>query len=128
MRIHSEASMRSEPAVLAFGPGDVIFHEGEASDEVYLVAEGAVDLWEAETSVRQAGPGEILGESALVDRAPRALTAVARTACRLVAIDQVRFNSLVQTSPRFARHLMQLLGNRLAQLSPAWNQVVLRAL
>ena len=128
MRTLPEASTRSEPAVLAFGPGDVIFHEGEASDEVFLVAEGAVDLWEADTSIRQAGPGEILGESALIDRAPRALTAVARTACRLVAIDQDRFNSLVRTSPRFARHLMQLLGNRLAQLNPAWNQVVARVL
>ena len=128
MRTFPEVSMRSEPAVLAFEPGDVIFHEGEASDEVFLVAEGAVELLDAETSVRQAGPGDIVGESALADRAPRTLTAVASTACWLVAIDQERFNSLVRHSPQFARHLMLLLGSQLAQLSPAWNQVALRAL
>ena len=46
------------------------------------------------------------------------VTAVAKTACRLVAIDQCRFNFLVRTSPHFARHLRQMIGERLQHSGP----------
>jgi len=108
----------SELNHLTFGPGEVIFHVGEAGDEVYVVTEGSVDLLDNERPVRTAGPGEVLGEMAVVDGSPRSLTAVAKTACRLVAIDQCRFNFLVRTSPHFARHLRQMIGERLQHSGP----------
>ena len=69
----------------AFGPGTVIFREGEAGDTAYLVASGAVEI-----SCQQDGKtvvlgeikaGNLFGEMALISDQPRSASAVAKEQC-----------------------------------------------
>jgi CRP/FNR family transcriptional regulator, cyclic AMP receptor protein len=61
-------------------------------------------------------PGGILGEMALIDAGPRSATAIAKTQCVLVPIDEKRFADLVGRRPEFALHVMRVLANRLRRM------------
>jgi CRP-like cAMP-binding protein len=50
---------------------------------------------------------------AVIDREPRSASAVARSACGLVAIDKRRFWFLVQETPYFAEIVMRVMADRL---------------
>jgi CRP-like cAMP-binding protein len=54
---------------------------------------------------------------AMVDGQPRTASAVARTDCRLVPIDQKRFQFLIQETPYFAIEVMRLLVERLRRVN-----------
>jgi CRP/FNR family cyclic AMP-dependent transcriptional regulator len=97
-----------------YAPGATIFKEGDSPEGVmYVVQEGEVDIVLHGERIETIGPGSFLGEIGLVDKKPRSATAVAKTECRLVAIDQKRFNFLVQQTPYFAIEVMQTIAERL---------------
>ena len=74
-----------------FSANQVIFREGEPGDLMYVVQEGEVDILLRDHLLETVGPGGILGEMALIDATARSATAIARTDCKLVPINQARF-------------------------------------
>ncbi len=99
-----------------FTAGQQIFAEGQRGDEMFIVKEGDVEIVVHGKVVETVGPGGILGEMALIDRQPRSATAVAKTDCQLVAINETRFQFLVQQTPYFAIEVMRVLANRLRHM------------
>ena len=69
--------------------------------------------------VLTAKEGARIGEMALIDEIPRAANDVAKTACRLTAIDKRRFYFLIQQHPHFATHVIQVLADRLRHMNAA---------
>ncbi|HWJ83872.1 MAG TPA: cyclic nucleotide-binding domain-containing protein, partial [Cellulomonas sp.] len=60
--------------------GDVLFHEGEPGDRLYVVREGKIKLGRRSSDGREnllavLGPGEMFGELSLFDPGPRTATA-----------------------------------------------------
>jgi len=53
---------------------------------------------------------------ALIDRGPRAATAVAQTACRLARVPEKRFLFMVRETPHFALQIMQIMSERLRRM------------
>jgi len=100
-----------------FSAGQIIFKEGQPGDVMYVVIEGTVDLLVRDELLNKIGPGEILGEMALIDTQPRSATAIATTDCKLVPLDQKRFTFLVQETPFFAVDVMRIMAARLRRLS-----------
>ena len=96
-----------------FEAGDTIFSEGELGDSLYIVRRGSGSLKTAERQLESVHEGGLFGEMAVIDRAPRSATAVAETACELVAIDRRRFWFLVQETPYFAEIVMRVMADRL---------------
>ena len=96
-----------------YAPGQRIFSEGDPGDQMYVVKQGEVEVWVGGRVIDRSGPGEILGEMALVDHQPRSATVVARTPCQVVPIDERRFLFLIQQTPHFAVHVMQVMAERL---------------
>ena len=101
---------------VAFTAGQQIFAEGQLGDTMFIVKEGEVDVVVHGKVVETLGPGGILGEMALIDRKPRSATAVAKTDCQLVPINEQRFQFLVQQTPYFAIEVMRVLANRLRHM------------
>lgn len=97
----------------SFAPGQTIFQRGEAGDQMYLVAEGQVDILLDGQLLETVEPGGILGELALIDQKPRSATAIAHTACRLAPIDQTHFLSLIRHTPLFAIQVLRVMAERL---------------
>jgi CRP/FNR family transcriptional regulator, cyclic AMP receptor protein len=103
----------NEPDVRTFAAGQVIFEEGDPGDLMFAVVQGEVDVFKAGEHLRTLTLGDIFGEMSLIDDAPRSATALAKTACKLAAIDKKRFMLLVQQTPFFAIQMMQILTERL---------------
>jgi CRP/FNR family cyclic AMP-dependent transcriptional regulator len=97
----------------SFSANDVIFRKGDPRTFMYAVKEGEVDIKLGQKLLETVGPEGIFGEMAMVDGQPRTASAIARTDCKLVPIDQRRFQFLIQQTPHFAIHVMRLLVERL---------------
>ena len=64
--------------------GDVLFHEGDSGDRLYIVTEGKVKLGRSSSDGREnllaiMGPGQMFGELSLFDPGPRSATVTAVT-------------------------------------------------
>src|SRR5271169_6743599 len=87
--------------------GQFVFQTGDPGQTMYIIIEGGVDIMVGSTVVETAGPGSIVGELALIDDEPRSASAIAKTDCRLVAVDRRRFVYMVQETPNFALAVMK---------------------
>ena len=101
----------------SFAEGETIFKEGESGEHMYFVAAGEVQVFVKRKAVDKIGIGGIFGEMALIDDKPRSATMVAKTACRLIPINQQRFTALVKETPHCAIQVMRVMADRLRQMN-----------
>jgi CRP/FNR family cyclic AMP-dependent transcriptional regulator len=97
-------------------PGELIFEQGERGDVMYVVAEGKVDIMIDGKIIDSAGPDSVVGEMALIDLNPRSASAIARTRCSLIPLDEQSFTMLVAKQPEFALTVMRVLVKRLRRM------------
>jgi CRP-like cAMP-binding protein len=102
-----------------FKSGDMIFREGDPADCLYLVREGQVEITLGNRLLKPLGEGEIFGEMALIDGAPRSANAVARTDVTLIPVNEKQFVFLVGQLPYFALGVMRVLAERLRTMNRA---------
>ncbi len=102
--------------VKEFRAGTTIFQEGTPGDEMYIILDGDVELSVGDKILAVVGPGDIVGEMALIDLRSRSATAVAKTDCRVVPLNENRFLFLVQQTPFFSLHVMRVLAERLRHM------------
>lgn len=73
--------------IVKFGPDQLIFREGDVGNCAYLISSGSVDISIKKDGVLilidRLGSGQIFGELALLDGAPRSATATTETGCQL---------------------------------------------
>ena len=106
----SDARLTSVPA------GEVIFAQGDRGELMYVVAEGQAQILIDGKVVETVGAGGILGEMALIDAEPRSATAITKTPCVLVPVDEKSFTGLVTRRPQFALQVMRVLAHRLRKM------------
>ena len=99
--------------LVEFPAGDVIFAEGIEGNYMYVVMNGEVSISLKDKVIAMAGPGEIVGEMALINSEIRSATVTAKTDSLLALIDQSSFESLVRHVPEFTQHVMKVLADRL---------------
>ena len=61
----------------SFAPGEVIFQQGDLGESLFVVREGSVDLRDGDRKVETVTAPGLFGEMALIEDAPRSLTAAA---------------------------------------------------
>ncbi len=100
--------------------GTTIFEEHEKakglifkSHKMYLLLDGEVDLVARKKVIGTVGKGQIFGEMASITQAPRSASAVAKSACRLIALDDKQFQQGLKSKPAFALMLMSMMIGRL---------------
>jgi CRP/FNR family transcriptional regulator, cyclic AMP receptor protein len=98
---------------LSVSAGETIFDKGERGDRMYVLSGGTVALRNGEQVVETATAPGIFGEMALIDDAPRALTAVAATDAQMTEIPARHFWVLVHETPYFAQLVMSVMAGRL---------------
>ena len=105
--------------VLEFGPGDVVFRQGDQGDRIFIVKEGVLEILAQPSDGAEAqaiaylGKGEVLGEIALLTGSPRSATARSPERAELFTIEKAIFLDLMGTLPAFARNLCIVLAKRL---------------
>jgi CRP-like cAMP-binding protein len=103
---------------LTFVDGDVIFHEGDASDAAYLVVSGIVEIVTGSGSpnaktISVLGKGEYFGEMGAIDNCPRSATAVAKGTVDCVSVGPEEFMETLVKEPKEAIDLLKVLFERL---------------
>src|ERR1043165_927713 len=80
-------------------PGEVFFKAGDTGEEMYGVVSGLIELRRGDEVLARVGPGDTFGEMAIIDEAPRALTAVAIEGSEVAVINRRTFLFLVHETP-----------------------------
>ncbi len=102
-----------------YGPGDVVFGQGDEGRRLYIVKSGALEVLATPSDaadpipVAYLGPGEVLGELALLTGSPRSASARVPERAELFTVDKPVFLDLMKTLPAFARNLCLVLAKRL---------------
>jgi CRP/FNR family cyclic AMP-dependent transcriptional regulator len=110
------------------GPGAVVFKDGDAPDNMYVVLSGDVEIRLRDTVIETVSEGGTFGEMALIDGSARSATVNAKTACELAAIDKKTFVLLVDEMPYFALFVMRNVVDRLRRMNEQWLALRPRAL
>ncbi|MFM8444844.1 MAG: Crp/Fnr family transcriptional regulator [Methylococcus sp.] len=93
--------------------GEALMREGESGEDMYVLIEGQALIEYRGTCFAEIGPGDFAGELAVIDRAPRMASVIAKTDCRFVPITRKRFEFLIAETPRFSLEIMRVLAQRL---------------
>ncbi len=99
--------------------GEVLFSKGETGNSMYVIEEGALEIFvpvgssvnEVRVSVLQAG--EFVGELSLLDGLPRTATARAMKPTRLLKMKREDFVELLLKRPAVAVSMVSEIGKRL---------------
>jgi CRP-like cAMP-binding protein len=98
--------------------GYQLMREGEFAQEFFLIVEGRVRIERGGRAINVLGPGDFLGEIALIDHGRRTATAVTDGPAKLLVIDRRGFNSLLDDSPAIRLEVMKALAARVRHLEP----------
>ncbi len=110
--------MAIEKCINEYAAGEVIFQEGSAGRELFVVLDGTVEIAKINgthnTVIVTLGKGEFFGEMAVIDGSARSATAIAASpGTRVMRINHARFVYLVSQQPAFALMVMDALSKRL---------------
>jgi porphyrinogen peroxidase len=93
--------------------GEVLMRQGERGDEFLVVISGIVIVEREGRRLARLGPGEFLGEVALIDGRPRTATAIADGMVHLLVLDHRHFDGLMDDFPGVGRQVARTLVDRI---------------
>lgn len=105
------------PQMVSVPAGQPLFSEGEEGHLMFVLTTGTAEVFVNQRVVETLQHGSIVGEMGLVSPGPRSATVIAKTDCEFVAVDEKRFQFLVQQTPFFATQVMRVMAERLRALN-----------
>ncbi len=122
---NTPASGHSSPRMGELGrvysDGEIISHKGDISDCMYVVLAGLAKVYatgaDREIWLRDLGPGDTFGESAIFRGARRSATVRAAGETRILSLNRRQFLSSARDDPTFAFRVMEQMSNRVRLLT-----------
>jgi CRP-like cAMP-binding protein len=100
---------------------EVICREGDKGDAMYVVQSGEVRIskqnGKEDVDIATLGPGEIFGEMALFDKAPRSATAAARGGARVLSIDRKKLFTTISRDPTLVFKILETMSSRIRKMN-----------
>ena len=111
--LHDIAGLVSESH---FAAGEVLCHEGHIGRQAFVILDGeaAVDI--SGTRVGTLGPGQVVGEMALIDHGPRSATVTALSPMTVLTLSVLEFRSLLDGGGAPVHELLVQLTGRLREV------------
>ena len=106
--------------------GAVLTREGRVGEDCYLILDGQAEVTIGGEVVAQVGPGEFVGEIALLSGAPRSATVRALTPMYVFTVHKGAFGMLLD-HPAVARTLLAYMTERLRRAEGAPKEFAVRA-
>jgi CRP/FNR family transcriptional regulator len=104
-----------------YSAGTIIFSQGDTGVGLYVLKSGkaritlAGEPGKAEEELAIVGPGDVLGEMALLDDLPRSATVTAINEVTALLLPVWEFRSLLRTHPDISLSLLAVLSRRLRE-------------
>ena len=98
--------------------GHVLCQEGAEEDIFYIIADGYVIITQklgseaGERILREGGKGDVIGEMALIQSAPRSASVRTTSVCTTLEMDKEDFETLLSRSPRLAIEIIRITLDR----------------
>jgi len=107
-----------------FKSGDYLMKQGESGIGLFIILSGKVRVEKTDMSGRQVelaenGPGDILGEMAVFDGAPRSASVAAASDTTCLVLASWEFNSFLKTHPEAALELLPIVVKRFRETNEA---------
>jgi len=103
--------------MVTFRKGDIIFCEYEPGDTFYLLQAGHVQIvriiGDLEKNIDVLNPGEVFGEMAILEEAPRSATTIALDEVKALEFNRENFEVLMMGNPQIAMRLLKLFIKRI---------------
>lgn len=93
--------------------GKVLIREGERGREFFMIVSGEVEVRRKGRKVATLGPGDFVGEMALLSKAPRNATVTAATPLDVLVITDRAFLDLLDKMPDLWLKVARALADRL---------------
>jgi CRP-like cAMP-binding protein len=100
------------------GDGYVLIRQGTLGQQFVLIVDGRVRIERDGAAIATLGPGDFLGEIALIDNGPTTATATTEGPARLLVMGHQQFNTLLDTSPALRFAITSALARRIRHLEP----------
>lgn len=117
-RIESSARPSTVPA------GSWIVREGDGAETLFVLTAGRAEVLVGEQSVRELGPGAVIGELALLTNGRRSASVRARRDCQVLEVDRALLESTVWSDPGALTALVTALAQQLAVARPPTTEVM----
>jgi CRP/FNR family cyclic AMP-dependent transcriptional regulator len=96
--------------------GKQLLQQGDHPHEFFLLVDGSVRIDVDGVQINTLGPGDFLGEIALLDGGTRSATAIAVTPVNLLILGQREFNTLLNDYPDIRTSVLTALARRVRRL------------
>jgi CRP/FNR family cyclic AMP-dependent transcriptional regulator len=101
-KLGAVASIASERE---FAAGETVMAEGDFGHSMFLIEEGSADVSVVGANVRTVGPGDVVGEVAILSSGRRTASVVASSPIRAISFFKRDVWQLERTAPEAARRL-----------------------
>jgi CRP-like cAMP-binding protein len=103
-----------------YAAGDVLLRQGEPGDTLFVIFSGRVQVTRhgdnaTSRGLTTAGPGEVVGDMALLDDLPHSATVTALEPTRVLALPVYDFRSALREEPDITIRLLAAVSRRLRQ-------------
>jgi CRP-like cAMP-binding protein len=92
--------------------GKVIIREGGPANAFYAIEEGTVKVERDGEHLADLGPGDVFGETALLEKSERGATVTATSPVRMIKIDHWEIPRIRQSMPEVLEELQQKVQER----------------
>jgi CRP/FNR family cyclic AMP-dependent transcriptional regulator len=93
--------------------GTVLIRAGEPGHECFMIEAGTAKAELPDGETRTVSEGEVFGELALLDQAPRSATVTAETDMRLVVLNSREFSTLIDDHPSVRQNVLAAVATRI---------------
>jgi len=107
------AALARVAEVETFASTEEIFREGDLGDALYVIVRGKVAILSGGEPLASLGPGEAIGEMAVLDETARTVTAVAQEEVEVLRIGSEEFYEILHEQVEIAEGVIRMLTRRL---------------
>ncbi|MBC8997919.1 Crp/Fnr family transcriptional regulator [Pseudomonas sp. N40(2020)] len=97
--------------------GEVLIHQGDAADHVFVIIDGHAEAFVDGHKVGEVPKDEIFGAMAVFTGEPRNATVIARDSSTVMLIPGDQFLSMTRSNPKIAHSLIESMARRISQLN-----------